>query len=80
MRRHPQQHLALAERSAHKPQRAVLQIAQAAMDQLRGCRRRARRKIVLLDEHDLEPAPGGIAGDAGAIDAAADDGKIEIGH
>jgi hypothetical protein len=34
----------------------------------------------LLDKHDLEPAPSGIAGDAGAVDAAADDGKVEIGH
>jgi hypothetical protein len=80
MRRHPQQHLALAERHAHQAQRAMLQIPQAAMDQFRGCRRGARGQIVLLDEHDLEPAASAIAGDAGAVDAAADDGEIEIDH
>ncbi len=27
-----------------------------------------------------EPAAGGVAGDAGAVDTAADDGEIEVGH
>ncbi len=80
MRRRAQQHLALAQRLAHQPELALLQVAQAAMDQLRGCRRGAGRKVVLLDEHDLEAAAGGIARDAGAIDAAADDGEVEVSH
>jgi hypothetical protein len=80
VRRNPQQHLAFAERGAHEAERAVFQIAQSAMNQLRRRRRRAGRKIVLLDEHDLESPSRGIAGDTGAVDAAADDGKVEIGH
>ena len=80
MRRDPQQHFALAERRAHQPQRALLKIAQPAMDQLRGHRRCAGGEIVLLDKHDLKAAPGRIAGNARAVDAAADDGEIEIGH
>ena len=27
-----------------------------------------------------KPAPGGVAGDPRAVDAAADDGEIEVGH
>ena len=80
MRRHPQQNFTLAQRRVHEAERAVLQIAQAAMDQLRRRRRRAGRKVVLLDQHDLQPAPGSVARDAGAVDAAADDSEIEIGH
>ena len=80
VRRHAQQHLTLAERGAHEAERAVLQVAKPAVDQLRRRRRGARGKVVLLDQNHLEPAPGGIAGDAGAVDAAANDGKIEIGH
>ena len=80
VRRHPQQHLALAERCVHQAERAVFQIAKPAMDQLRGRRRRARRQVVLFEQHDLQAAPGGVARDAGAVDAAADDREIEIGH
>ncbi len=80
MRRGAQQHFAFAQRRTHQPEFAVLQITQPAMDQLRGCRRRAGRKIVLLDEHDPQAAAGGVAGNAGAVDAAADDGEIEISH
>ena len=80
VRRRPQQHFALAERRAHQAKFAVLQIAQAAMDQLRGRRRRARGQVVLLEQHDAQAAPGGIAGDAGPVDAAADHRQIEISH
>jgi hypothetical protein len=31
----------------------------------------------LLDEHDLEPAPRGIAGDAGAVNAATYDSETK---
>ena len=37
----------------------------------------ARRVVALLGEHDLEAAAGGVAGDCGAVDAAADDEHIE---
>ena len=37
-------------------------------------------QIVLLDQHDPQAAAGGVAGDAGAVDAAADDREIEVSH
>ncbi len=80
VRRHAQQHFTLAKRGTHEAERAVLQIAQPAVNQLRRSRRGAGGKVVLLDENDLESAPRGIAGNAGAVNAAADNGEIEIGH
>ena len=35
---------------------------------------------MLLDEDDAKAAAGGVARDAGAVDAAADNGEIEVGH
>src|ERR1700684_2670266 len=46
LRRRAQQHLALLERSAHQAEFVVLEIAQAAMDQLRRRRRRGGRQVV----------------------------------
>ena len=80
MRRHPQHDLALGQRLAHQPEPAVLEIAQPAMDQLGGGGRRAGGEIVLLDQEDAQPPAGRIARDAGAVDASAHDGKIEIRH
>jgi hypothetical protein len=80
MRRHAQQHLALAERRAHQPQRAVFQIAQAAVNELGGRRRGAGCKIALFEQHDLQPPTGRIARNARAIDAAANNRQIEVGH
>ena len=34
-------------------------------------------QVVLLAQHDREPAPGGVARDAGTIDSAADDQQID---
>jgi hypothetical protein len=50
------------------------------VNELGGCGRCARSEIILLDQEHSDPAPGGVARDSGAIDAAADDSKIEIGH
>ena len=80
VRRRPQQHFALGERCAHQAKFAVFQIAQAAVDQLRGRRRGGGRQVVLLQEHDPQTASGRIARDAGPIDAAADDRQVEISH
>ena len=68
------------KRFAHQPKPAVLEVAQPAMDQLGRGRRRARREVVLLDQEHAQAAAGGIAGDAGAVDAAPDDGEVEIAH
>ena len=50
------------------------------MDQLGGGRRGAGGEIVLLDQQHAQAAAGGVARDAGAVDAAADDGEIVVGH
>ena len=64
------QDLALDQRLADQPELVILEIAQAAMDQLAAAGRCALREIVLLAQEHLEAAPGGIAGDPGAVDAA----------
>ena len=72
-----EQDFALDQRFAHQPEFIVFEIAQAAMDELGRGRGGRAGEIALLGQQDLEPAPGGVARDAAAIDAAADDGKIE---
>ena len=72
-----QQDLALDQRLADQPELVIFEIAQAAMDQLAAARRGALGEIVLLAQQHLEAAAGGVAGDAGAVDAAADDDEIE---
>ena len=69
---------ASASRTSRKA--SVLEVAQPAMDELGGGRRSAGGEVALLDQQHLEAAAGGIARDAGAVDAAADDGEIEFGH
>ena len=68
-----QQHLALEQRLAHQPELVIFEIAQAAMDQLGGGRRGAAGEVVLLAQADRQAAPGRVARDAAAVDAAADD-------
>src|SRR5712671_1641188 len=80
MRRHPQHHLTLGEGFAHQPKPIVLQIPQAAVDELGRGRRRAGREVVLLNEQHAEPAASRVAGDAHAVDTTADDSEIKIGH
>jgi hypothetical protein len=77
MRRTFQQHLALAQRLAHQAELVIFQIAQATMDQLGAGGRGGAGEIVLLDHQDLEPAAGGVARNADAVDAAANDQEIE---
>ena len=72
-----QQHLALDQRLAHQPELVVLEIAQAAMHQLAAARRGARGEVVLLAQQHRQAAAGGIARDAGAVDAAADDQEVD---
>jgi hypothetical protein len=80
MRREAQHHFALGQGLGHQAELVVLEVAQSAMDQL-GARRRCRRgEIVLLGEQHLEPAAGGVARDARAVDAAADGGDVVEFH
>src|SRR5690606_9476473 len=77
VRRDAQQNLALDQRLAHQSEFAVFEIAQPAVDQLARRRGGVVGEIVLFAQHDLEAAAGGVAGDAGAVDAAADDQEID---
>ena len=58
----------------------MLEIAQAAVDQLGRGRGGAGGKIVLLDQQHAQAAAGGVAGNPRSVDAAADDGEVEVGH
>ncbi len=80
VRRHAQQHLALGERLVHQPEGGMLEIAKAAVDQLGRGRGGAGGEIVLLDQQHAQAAAGGVAGNPRAVDAAADDGEVEVGH
>src|SRR6266571_2781514 len=53
-----------------------LEVADAAVDQPRGMRRRSRPKISLIDQRRAEPARRGIARDPRPRDAAANDEDI----
>jgi len=68
-----EQNLALGESFRNQPELILLKIAQAAVDQLAASGAGMRAEVVFLHQQDGEPAPGSVAGDAGAVDAAADD-------
>ena len=76
MRRDREQHLAFRQRLPHQPELVLLEVAEAAVDQLAGRRRRAARQIALLDQKHAQAAADGIAGDADTVDAAADDEEV----
>ena len=79
VRRGIQQHLALDQRLAHQAELIMLEIAQAAVDELgRGLDVPEARSPCSARKH-LQAAPRCIARDAAAIDAAADDEEV-IGH
>src|SRR6185436_18446143 len=72
----PQQDLALGERLGDQAELVMLEIAQPAVDQLRGRRRSRRRQIVAFDQYHRQPAASGVARDADAVDAAADHQQV----
>ena len=80
MRGHAQHDLAFDERLPHQAKPAMLEIAQSAVNELGGSRRRPAGQVALLDQQHAKPAAGGITCDPGAVDAAADYGEIEVGH
>ncbi len=55
----------------------LLEVAQAAVDELRRLRRRTRREVVTFDQCGLQPTAGGVERHAGPRDAAADDQDVE---
>jgi hypothetical protein len=79
MRRQPGgEQAALGQRLVHQMQLELLQVAQAAVDQLAGSTGRAGSQVTSLDQGDLEPTGGGVEGGAGAGDPAADDQHVEL--
>jgi hypothetical protein len=78
VRRHPPQDLALAERLADEAELVLLEVAQSTVDQLGRGGRRARREIIALAQEHREASAGCLAGDAAAIDPAADHGHVEV--
>src|SRR5262245_18645661 len=72
-----EQNLALQQRFADEPELVVFEIAQAAVDQFRGSGGRCAGEIAFVAEEYRQPAPGGVAGDAAAVDPAADDRNVE---
>jgi hypothetical protein len=80
MRRHAQHHFPFEKCLPHQPQPSLFEVSQPAMDQFGRGGRRSRREIVLLDQQNAQATPCGVAGNAGAVDAATDNSEIEIGH
>src|SRR5882672_6356530 len=76
--RDAEQRLALGERFGDEAELEVLQVPQAAVDQLGRGRRGRRGEVALLDQEHLQAAAGGVARDTRAVDAAADDQEIVV--
>ena len=71
------QPLPLAQGLVDEADVAVLQVAQAAVHELRALRRRAAGEVVALDQRGAQAAAGGVEGHPGAGDAAADHEHVE---
>ena len=68
---------ALDQRFADQPELVIFEIAQAAMHQFRRPRRGAAGQVVHFTKENRVSPAGRIAGDAAAIDAAANDREVE---
>ena len=77
VRRELDHQLALEQRLADQAEVEVLQVAEAAVDHLRGAARGADRVVVALEQRHRVAARGGVEGDAGAGDPAADHDDLE---
>jgi hypothetical protein len=73
-----QQQAALLQRLLDEREVEHLQVAQAAVDQLRRARRRARGEVALLDQAHLEPTRDGVERRSDPDDAAADHEDVEL--
>ena len=72
-----EQPLAFGQVLVDEPDLALLEVPDAAVDHLRRLRRRPRGEVGLLDQRGPQSPAGGVEGDAGAGDAAADDEDVE---
>ena len=77
VRRQPDQQLALQQRLADEAEVEVPQVAEAAVDHLRGAARGAGGEVVALDQGHRVAAGGGVEGDPGAGHPAADHDDVE---
>src|SRR3546814_20716347 len=71
VRRCLEQDFPLLQRLADQPELIIFEIAQPAVNQLGGGRTGMLGEIVLFDQEHLQLADRGVAGDGGAVDAAA---------
>ncbi len=78
VRRQLDHQLALEQRLADQAEVEVLQVAQAAVDHLRGAARGAFGVVAALQQRHRVPARGRVERDPGAGDAAADDDDLEV--
>ena len=78
VRRELDHELALEEGFSHEAEVEVLEVSEAAVDELARAAARAGCVVGLLDEGDGVAAGGGVEGDARARDAAADDDDVEL--
>ena len=78
VRRERDHQLALEQRLAHEAEVEVLQVAQAAVDELARAARGPRGVVGALEQRDAVAARGGVERDAGAGDPAADDDDVEL--
>ena len=82
-REHVEQQRALAQRLAHQPEVALLEVAQPAVDELARARDEVPGgEVARLDQRDVQPARGGVQRAARAGRAAADHDDVEdlVGH
>lgn len=77
MRRDVVDDLFLHTRFMHQPDAALREIPESAVQQPAGPAARAKGKIVLLHQPGAQPAQRGVARDARADDAAADDEHVQ---
>jgi len=80
MRRGPQQDLAFGERFGHQAELELLEIPKAPVDELAARRAGSRAEIIALHQQHLQPASGGVARDARAVDPAADYQEVIAFH
>ena len=76
VRRHPPQHLALDQRLADQAKLIIFEVAQAAVDQLGRPGRRPAGQVVHFTKENGKSASCGVAGDAAAVNSAANDGEV----
>jgi hypothetical protein len=77
VRRDPPQRLTLGKGFANQGEFVVLKVAQAAVDQLGRFRRCALGEVLGLEQQHPGSPPGGITGNSGTVDAAADHCQVE---